>query len=72
MDVLANTRMTETTLHVGEFTAVFFDLSLPDGDGIALLTSLRQQGRRRQIVIMTARDQISDRICGLDHVVNGD
>ena len=56
------------------FDAVLLDLGLPDGDGQAVLQRLRaaQPARRplpdpsTPVLIMTARDQVSDRIAGLD------
>ena len=41
------------------------DLGLPDGDGLDLLRRWRQQGRRWPVIVLTARDQVSDRIRGL-------
>ncbi|WP_018719132.1 response regulator transcription factor [Arhodomonas aquaeolei] len=41
------------------------DLMLPDGDGLTLLGELRGRGERLAVIILTARDQISDRIRGL-------
>ncbi|MQM39450.1 Transcriptional regulatory protein QseB [wastewater metagenome] len=41
------------------------DLMLPDGDGLALLGELRGRGDGLAVIILTARDQISDRIRGL-------
>jgi two-component system response regulator QseB len=48
------------------FSAVVLDLGLPDGDGLSVLRWLRQNGRVTPVVIVTARDRISDRIVGLD------
>lgn len=48
------------------YDGVLLDLSLPDGDGIEFLKTIRQSGIRTPIIIMTARDQISDRIRGLE------
>lgn len=48
------------------YAAVLLDLGLPDGNGIALLQRWRQQGVDTPILIMTARDALSDRIQGLD------
>ena len=53
-------------LRVGSYDGALFDLSLPDGDGINLLKDLREKGGALPIIIMTARDQISDRIRGLE------
>jgi two-component system OmpR family response regulator len=41
------------------------DLGLPDGDGLDLLREWRQGGRRWPVIVLTARDQVSDRIHGL-------
>lgn len=66
VDAAASLRMAEAALRVGNFDAAIFDLSLPDGDGMSLLSSLRQQGSKLPVIIMTARDRISDRIKGLE------
>jgi len=44
---------------------VLLDLNLPDGDGLALLREWRSTGRTVPVIVMTARDQISDRVRGL-------
>jgi|GEM_PF-30250 len=41
------------------------DLGLPDGDGLSLLREWRSAGRRLPVIVLTARDQVSDRIRGL-------
>ncbi len=41
------------------------DLRLPDGSGLDLVRGWRQAGDRRPVLALTARDQISDRIEGL-------
>jgi two-component system OmpR family response regulator len=41
------------------------DLQLPDGDGLDLLRRWRAIGRRAPVIVLTARDQVSDRIRGL-------
>lgn len=48
------------------FDACVLDLGLPDGDGIDWLRSLRQEGRMLPVLIMTARDALTDRVTGLD------
>jgi two-component system OmpR family response regulator len=44
---------------------MLFDLALPDGDAVDLLRRLRAGGERRPVIALTARDQVSDRIRGL-------
>jgi len=66
VDSFATLRQADAALRVGSFDIALFDLSLPDGDGLTLLNSLRQKGARLPVIIMTARDQISARIRGLE------
>ncbi len=44
---------------------VLLDLMLPDGRGIVFLRSLRSAGNVTPVIILTALDQVSDRIEGL-------
>src|ERR1700757_3251388 len=48
------------------FSALVLDLGLPDGDGLSVLRWLRHDGQSTPVVIVTARDRVSDRIGGLD------
>jgi two-component system response regulator QseB len=48
------------------FNALVLDLGLPGRDGLSVLRWLRHNGRATPVVIVTARDRISDRIGGLD------
>ena len=41
------------------------DLRLPDGDGLQLLRQWRATGQAWPVIVLTARDQVSDRIRGL-------
>ena len=48
------------------FDLVLLDLMLPDGRGIPFLRKLRAKGDVTPVIILTALDQISDRIEGLN------
>jgi DNA-binding response OmpR family regulator len=48
------------------FDAVILDLGLPDGDGLELLRNWRASGVTVPVLILSARDAITDRIRGLD------
>jgi two-component system OmpR family response regulator len=48
------------------FDLILLDLMLPDGRGISFLKGLRARGVQVPVLILTALDQISDRIEGLN------
>lgn len=48
------------------FDLVLLDLMLPDGLGVPFLKALRARGDVTPVIILTALDQISDRINGLN------
>ena len=49
-----------------DYGLILLDLHLPDGRGLDLLKRLRSAGDKRPVIILTARDQIRDRIEGLN------
>ena len=48
------------------FDLLLLDLGLPDRDGLVLLEELRGQGVQLPIIILTARDDLHDKITGLE------
>ena len=52
-------------LKAAEFDVMVLDLGLPDEDGLKLLQQLRQQGLELPVLILTARDSVTDRVDGL-------
>jgi len=48
------------------FAAVLLDLGLPRRDGLSVLAELRRVGNGVPVMILTARDQIADKVRGLD------
>ena len=53
-------------LPVAHWAAVLLDWQLPDGEGLSLLPTLRRTLPDSPVLMLTARDQITDRIQGLD------
>ncbi len=51
---------------VTHYATILLDLNLPDGDGLELLQHLPRRDDAPTVVVVTARDQVSDRIRGLD------
>lgn len=56
----------DLSLRSVDYALVLLDLALPDGSGLDLLRALRRRGDRRPVIVLTARDQIRDRIDGLN------
>lgn len=48
------------------YDLLLLDLNLPDGHGIDLLRRVRKSGHPLPVIVLTARDQVSDRIEGLN------
>ena len=49
-----------------QYDAVILDLGLPDEDGLMVLAELRRRDDPIPVLILTARDSVSDRVNGLD------
>ncbi len=49
-----------------EYDVILLDLMLPGIDGVSLLKKLRKEGRTDHVLIVTAKDAVSDRVRGLD------
>lgn len=50
-----------------DFDLIILDLGLPGKDGLHVLEELRGQGFQHPIIILTARDDISDKVQGLEY-----
>ena len=56
----------EEALVSNDYGVVLLDLNLPDKNGIDVLRSTRQSGNKAPLLVITARDEVDDRIAGLD------
>ncbi|MGE4548176.1 MAG: response regulator transcription factor [Intestinibacillus sp.] len=50
----------------GQYDAVVLDVMLPGMDGFTVVRELRAQKNATPVVLLTARDEVSDKVAGLD------
>lgn len=48
-----------------QYAAIVLDLGLPDEDGLVLLRERRRKGDATPVLVLTARDGVTDRVTGL-------
>jgi two-component system response regulator QseB len=58
--------MATTMAQDGKFDLLILDLGLPDRDGSLVLRDLRAAGHRLPVIVLTARDDISDKVAALE------
>ena len=66
VDWVKEGRQAILTLKVQPYDIILLDLGLPNIDGMGVLTVIREAKINTPVLIITARDDIKDRIAGLD------
>lgn len=66
VDWVTTARKATAAIATTEYDAILLDLGLPDGDGIDVLRATRRNGHRTPIIVLTARDSVSERVLALD------
>jgi two-component system response regulator QseB len=66
VDWVPDGRAAELALADNVHDLVVLDLGLPRKEGLDVLRSMRRRGDARPVLIVTARDAVSDRVAGLD------
>lgn len=61
----ATAAQAEATLRNTVIDVMILDLGLPDEDGLQLLQRLRRRGLELPVLILTARDAVTERVAGL-------
>jgi len=67
VDWLTDGRTADQALQHNAFDLLVLDLNLPGLSGLDLLKALRSRHSDMPVLILTARDTISDRVAGLDY-----
>lgn len=66
VDWVRESEEAELALATGDYSMILLDLGLPGKGGLDLLAELRDRSNPVPVIILTARDSVSDRIRGLD------
>ena len=66
VDWVKDGRQAVLTLKVQPYDIILLDLGLPEIDGMGVLTVIRDAKMDTPVLIITARDDVKDRIAGLD------
>ncbi|HEY8335079.1 MAG TPA: response regulator [Tardiphaga sp.] len=66
VDAVSSCAEAHAALSTSTFDAVVLDLMLPDGSGLNVLATMRSQGNNTPVLLLTALDEVADRIKGLD------
>lgn len=66
VDHVATALDADHELAENHYDVAILDLGLPDGDGIEVCHRLRERGQATPVLMLTARDGLSDKVAGLD------
>lgn len=66
VDSCANGRDGQWHAESGSYDVIVLDLMLPEVDGLTILRRLRELGNDAHVLILTAKDAVTDRIDGLN------
>jgi len=66
IDWVRDGRAADAVLASERFDAVLLDLGLPQRSGLDVLKALRARGNATPVIVLTARDALTDKVAGLD------
>ena len=58
------------TFHEGSFDLVLLDVNLPEMDGFEVLQAIRNSGSNTPVILLTAKDEVKDKVTGLNYGAN--
>ena len=66
VDLIRNGSEAEDALLINDFDVCVMDIGLPKKSGITVLKNIRKENCQTPILLLTARDDVDDRVSGLD------
>lgn len=65
-ELAGNFMNADDKLSVNEYDIILLDISLPDGNGLDLISKIKKLQKRAGIIIISAKNSLDDKINGLD------
>ena len=65
VETASNFAEAKEKLGMYSYDCVLLDIMLPDGNGLKLLEDLKREGKRENVIIISARDSLGDKVLGL-------
>jgi len=66
VEAAANYRLAVEKTALYDYDCILLDVGLPDGNGLNLLRSLKSRQKRDNVIIISAKDSLDDKLEGLD------
>jgi len=65
-ELAANYAIADDKIAIYEYDIILLDITLPDGNGLDLLKSIKKHQKKAGIIIISAKNSLDDKIHGLD------
>src|SRR5665647_377043 len=65
-ELAENFRKADERLSIYEYDIILLDITLPDGNGLLLLETIKKHQKRAGVIIISAKNALDDKLKGLD------
>src|SRR5690606_31893522 len=62
----SNYKQAMSKIGVYDYDCILLDITLPDGNGLEILKTLKKKGFSDSVIIVSAKDSLDDKVKGLD------
>ena len=68
VEIAADYRTALQKIEDYDYDCILLDIMLPDGSGLDLLEKLKEMHKRENVIILSAKDSIEDKVLGLEEL----
>src|SRR5660398_19764 len=65
-ELAENLRKADERLSIYEYDIILLDITLPDGNGLLLMETIKKHQKRAGVIIISAKNALDDKLNGLD------